>query len=66
MLWGFCIPDRTAPALPAIVGTMHTALIRGLQLAALHSGAEQRRDGAGRFRPAVTHALPAIARQTPI
>jgi hypothetical protein len=66
MLWGRGIAARAAPALPAIVGTMHAALIGGPQLAALHAGAEQRCDGTGRFRPAVAHALPALARETPI
>ena len=52
MLRGCGIADRAAPTDPAIVGTMNAALIRGPQLTALHAGAQQRRDRAGRFRPA--------------
>src|SRR5580704_15179511 len=39
MLWGRGIAGRAAPTLPAIIGTMHAALIRGPQLAAHHAGA---------------------------
>src|SRR4030095_11119905 len=66
MLRGRGIADRATPALPAIRGTMHAALIRGPQLSALHPGAEQRRDGAGWLRPAVAHALPTPSSETPI
>jgi hypothetical protein len=40
MLWGRGIADRVAPTHPSIVGTMNAALIRGPQLATLHTGAE--------------------------
>src|SRR4029453_7582446 len=66
MLRGRGIADRATPALPAIRGPMHAALIRGPQLSAFHPGAEQRRDGAGWLRPAVAHALPTLSSDAPI
>src|SRR4029077_1379901 len=60
------IANRAAPALPAIVGTVHATLIRGPQLSALHPGAEQGRDGAGWLRPAAAHTFPTLSSETPI
>ena len=65
-LRGRGIADRAAPTLPAIIRTVHAALIRGPQLSAFRAGAEQRRDGAGWLRPAVADALPTLASETAI
>ena len=66
MLRGRRIADRAAPTLPAIIRTVHAALIRGPQLSAFRAGAEQRRDCAGWLRPAVADALPTLASETAI
>ena len=60
------IADRAAPTHPAIVRAVHAALIRGPELSAFRAGAEQRRDCAGGFGPAVANTLPAFASETAI
>jgi len=66
MLRGRGITDRAAPPLPAIIRAMHAAVIRGPQLSAFRAGAEQRRDGARWFRPAVVDTLPTLSSETTI
>src|SRR5512145_2377408 len=58
------IADGAAPTLPAVIRTVHAALIRRPQLSAFRAGAEQRRDGVRWLRPTVAHALPAFKRET--
>jgi hypothetical protein len=61
------IAHHAAPTLPAIIRTMHAALIRGPQLSGFRAGAEQRCDDcAGWLRPAVADTLPALASDTAI
>ena len=60
------IAELAAPTFPAVVRTVHAAIIRGPQFAAFRSGAEQRRDCAGWLRPAVADAFPAVGSETAI
>src|ERR687887_2485075 len=60
------IAGDAAPALSAIVGAVHAALIGGPHLSTFRAGAGQRRDCAGWLWPTVADALPALGSDTAI
>ena len=61
MLWGGGITHCPAPTLSAIIRTVHAALVRGPELAAMRAGAEQGGDGVRWVRPAIANSLPTVS-----
>src|SRR5687768_18481669 len=66
MLRRLRVAGDAAPALSAIVRTVHAALIGGPYLSRFRAGAEQRRDCAGWLWPTVADGLPAFGSESAI